>query len=207
LSKEKISERFGVTAVVLMMAGALTACAGTEYLNSAQASVSTEQSTAQQERLVSDTISLAEEEEGAKMLNYDFAVFTNVELTGIELSDLSEEQLAVLYQQARYCQAMTEADIDTMDEIVSDDSVFTHMSGMQQTKEEYFADVEDGSLRYFTIGIENPVVEVNGSLATVTYISILNADAYGARGTYRMGGAHWFENRDGVWHSINNPEH
>lgn len=152
------------------------------------------------------TISLAAEEEGAEMLEYDFSVFTNVELTGIELSDLSEEQLAVLYQQARYCQAMTEADIDTMDEIVSDNSVFTHMSGMQQTKEEYFADVEDGSLRYFTIGIGNPVVEVNGNLATVTYTSILNANAYGARGTYRMGGAHWFENRDGVWYSINNPE-
>lgn len=152
------------------------------------------------------TISLSAGEEGGEMAGYDFSEFNNVEITGIELSGLSEEQLAVLYQQARYCQAMTEADIDTMDEIVSDNSVFTHMSGMQQTKEEYFADVEDGSLRYFTIGIENPVVEVNGNLATVTYTSVLNANAYGARGTYRMSGSHWFENRDGVWYSINNPE-
>lgn len=152
------------------------------------------------------TISLAAEEESGEMSEYDFSVFTNVEITGIELSDLRKDQLAVLHQQARYCQAMTEADTDTMDEIVSDNSVFTHMSGRQQTKEEYFSDVKDGSLRYFTIGIENPVVEVNGNLASVTYTSVLNANAYGARGTYRMSGAHWFENRGGVWYSINNPE-
>ncbi len=152
------------------------------------------------------TISLTAGEKGEKMPEYDFSVFTNVVLTGIELSDLREEQLAVLYQQAQYCQAMTEADIDTMGGIVSDNSVFTHMSGRQQTKEEYFSDVEDGSLRYFTIGIENPVVEVKGNLASVTYTSVLNADAYGARGTYRMSGAHWFEKRDGIWYSVNNPE-
>lgn len=152
------------------------------------------------------TISLSSGEEGGKMSDYDFSVFTNVEITGTDLSGFSEEQLAVLYQQARYCQAMTEADIDTMDEIVSDNSVFTHMSGMQQTKEEYFADVKNGSLRYFTIGIENPALEVNGNLATVTYTSVLNANAYGAIGTYRMSGTHWFEKRDGIWYSINDPE-
>lgn len=152
------------------------------------------------------TISLADKEGETSLAGYDFSDFTNVELTGIELSDLNQEQLAVLYQQARYCQAMTDADIDTMDEIVSDDMVFTHMSGRQQTKEEYFADVADGSLRYFTIGMENPIVEVDGNLASVTYTSVLNADAYGARSTYRMEGSHWFENRNGVWYSINNPE-
>jgi len=36
---------------------------------------------------------------------------------------------------------MTDADIDTMRELVSEDAVFTHMSGRQQTREEYFADV------------------------------------------------------------------
>ena len=152
------------------------------------------------------TISLSAGEEGEVMSEYDFSVFTNVEIKETELSAFSDEQLAVLYQQARYCQAMTEADIDTMDEIVSDNSVFTHMSGRQQTKEEYFSDVEDGSLRYFTIGIENPVVEVDGNLASVSYTSVLNANAYGARGTYRMSGVHWFEIRGGVWYSINNPE-
>lgn len=152
------------------------------------------------------TITLAEEEGENMMAEYDLSAFTNVEITGADLSAMSEEETAVLYQQAKYCQAMTDADTDTMGELVSEDMVFTHMSGRQQTRDEYFADVEDGSLRYFTIGIDSPVVEVDGDVASVTYTSVLNANAYGARGTYRMKGTHWFEKRNGDWISVNAPE-
>ena len=139
------------------------------------------------------------------MQAYDFSAFPNVELIGVDLSALDDEQLAVLYQQARCCQAMTDADTDTLREIVSPDAVFTHMSGRRQTREEYFADIESGALRYYTIGIGHPTVEVDGDTASVTYTSVLNADAYGARGTFRMGGTHWFEKRDGAWTSVNAP--
>ena len=100
---------------------------------------------------------------------------------------------------------MTDADTDAMRELVSEDMVFTHMSGRQQTREGYLADVEDGSLRYFTIGIDSPVVEVDGDMASITYTSVLNANAYGARGTYRMYGTHCFEKRDGNLISVNDP--
>ncbi|MDO4852881.1 MAG: nuclear transport factor 2 family protein [Clostridia bacterium] len=137
------------------------------------------------------------------MTAYDFSTFPNVKITGIDFSILMEEQLSVLYQAARYCEAMTEADIDTMREIVSEDMTFTHMSGMRQTREEYFADVADGSLRYYAIGMEKPVVKVDGDHGTVTYTSVLNANAYGARGTFRMKGTHHYEKRDGAWIAVN----
>lgn len=142
------------------------------------------------------------------MARYDFSAFPNVELIGAELPALDSEQLAVLYQQARYCQAMTDADTDTLREIIAEDTVFTHMSGRRQTREEYLADIESGALRYFTIGIDHPVVVVvvDGTLASVTYTSVLNANAYGTRGTYRMAGTHWFEKHDDAWISVNAPE-
>ena len=145
-----------------------------------------------------------ESENGENLvMKNDFTVFSNVKITGVNLSELSDEQISVLYQQARYCQAMTDADIDTMRKIVSEDMIFTHMSGRRQTREEYFADIADGSLNYYTIGIENPVIEVNGDTATVTFTSVLNANAYGARGTYRMKGTHKYEKRDGEWIAVN----
>lgn len=143
---------------------------------------------------------------GSEMAGYDFSIFSNVELIGVDLSDMSDEQLEVLYQQVRYCQAMTEADTDILREIVSEDEMFTHMSGRQQTREEYFADIEDGSLRYFTIGIDTPVVETKGDIASITFTSVLDASAYGAKGVYRMSGTHWFEKRDGKWCSVNSPD-
>lgn len=152
------------------------------------------------------TITLKEGGDANTMTAYDFSEFPNVEITGADLPALDDAQRAVLYQQARYCQAMTDANTDTMGEIASETMVFTHMSGRQQTRAEYFADVAGGSLRYFTIGIENPVVSVNGTLASVTYTSVLDANAYGARGTYRMQGTHWYENQNGTWIAINAPE-
>lgn len=139
-------------------------------------------------------------------MKYDFSIFTNVTLTGIDISTLNEDELSALYQAARYCQAMTKADIDTMREIVSEHMTFTHMSGRTQTREEYFADVADGSLTYYAIGMENPVVEVGGDVATVTYTSALTANAYGVRGTFRMKGTHYYRRIDGEWIAIDRPE-
>ena len=150
------------------------------------------------------TISLSESE--ADMTDFDFSDFDNVEITGINVSELSVEEQAVLYQQARYCQAMTEADTETMMEITSPDMIFTHMSGRQQTRDEYFADIEDGDLQYFTIGIENPVVNISDNYASVSYTSVLNANAYGARGTYRIDGIHWYEKQGENWIACNAPE-
>ena len=155
-------------------------------------------------------VNTAESESGNETevneVDLDFSVFNNIEITGIDLSDLSAEEQAVLYQQARYCQAMTEADTETMIEITSPDMIFTHMSGRQQTREEYFADIANGNLQYFTIGIENPVVNINGSYASVAYTSVLNANAYGARGTYRIDGTHWYEKQGENWIACNAPE-
>ena len=75
-------------------------------------------------------------------------------------------------------------------------------SGRQQTREEYFADIADGSLNYFTIGIADPVIKVDGDKAQITYTSVLNANAYGARGTYRMKGTHYYELRDDSWIAV-----
>ncbi len=139
----------------------------------------------------------------AKGMNYDFSVFSNVEIPGTDISSLSDEELAVLYRQAQYCQAMTDADIETMREIVSEEMVFTHMSGMQQTREQYFADIAAGRLKYFTIGIEDPKISIRGGKAEITFTSVLNANAYGACGTFRMKDTHHYENRDGEWIAVN----
>lgn len=173
--------------VLFAMVLVLSGCGGTT--NNTGLAVSTE--------APSEEVPVNEDESGMTAMGYDFSVFTNVSITGIRLSLLNEDELAVLYAQARYCQAMTDADIDTMRELVSEDRVFVHMSGMRQTREEYFADITDGSLNYFTIGIENPVIKVDGDMAQITYTSVLNANAYGARGT------HHYEKRNGAWIAVN----
>ena len=196
-----MSDRYKTFVIMLLAVGMITSLAACE---------TAQKNLPEQPPVGNKLVDTAESDYGNETelneMNLDFSVFNNVEITGINIFELSAEEQAVLYQQARYCQAMTEADTETMREITSPDMIFTHMSGRQQTREEYFADIADGNLQYFTIGIENPVVNINGSHASVSYTSVLNANAYGARGTYRIDGTHWYEKQNENWIACNTPE-
>ena len=141
-------------------------------------------------------------QENDDMKTYTFPEFPNVTVTGMDPDSLGEAEKAVLYAQARYCEAVTEADIDTLRALTDEGKTYTHMSGLTQSREEYFADIADGSLTYDSIGMEHPVVSVEGDHAEVTYTAALNANAYGAKGTFRMRGTHHWERRDGSWISV-----
>lgn len=138
-----------------------------------------------------------------KKEDLDFSIFKNVKIIGCEPSELSDGEIEVLYTEAKYCQCMVDADIDTMKEIVPNDKTFTHMSGMVQTRDEYFNDIKNGRLNYYNIGIENPDIEVDNNEAYITYTSVLDANAYGAKGVYKMKGTHKFKRIDGEWIYIN----
>ncbi len=67
-------------------------------------------------------------------MELDFSVFYNITITGVELTELDEGQQEALYQYARYWQAMTEPDMETLDEMIPEDMTFTHMSGRHRPK-------------------------------------------------------------------------
>lgn len=137
------------------------------------------------------------------MKEYDFDSLSSVKIRGIDISELNEEEISVLYTAARYCEAMCDADIDTLKELTLEENTYAHMSGRVQTRQEYFADIANGALDYFNIGMENPIIDVDGDIADITYTSVLDANAYGAKGVYRMKGTHHFEKIDGKWISVN----
>lgn len=197
--------------IIILSVAMLCACAANAEKNadiavSAEIPVdqSTESDTGEEtvtEMKVTNETEVAEREE--EVMHNGLEDYTNIEVSGVDIDSLTDEQMEILLLQVQYCQAMTDADTDTMRELVSENMTYTHMSGKTQTREEYFADIEKGRLNYYTIGIENPVIEVNGDTATIEYTSVLNANAYGARGTFRMSGIHHYEKRDGSWILVN----
>ena len=128
------------------------------------------------EVMLTDT-EMLQEQENDDMKTYTFPEFPNVTVTGLDPDSLNEEEKSVFHAQARYCEAMTEADIDTLRALTDEDKTYTHMSGLTQSREEYFTDIADGSLTYYAIGMENPVVSAEGDRAEVTYTAALNANA------------------------------
>ena len=100
-------------------------------------------------------------------------------------------------------QAMIDKDIETLDRIFLDGTIFTHMSGKQQTKEEFFGEIADGTLNYYAYVINDPQITVSGDEATLTASVTLTAKVYGASGDWTLPVNARFTKIDGVWYSHN----
>ncbi len=118
----------------------------------------------------------------------------------------THEGQAVLAAFERIQQAMVEKDLDTLYASVTDDKTFTHMSGKTQTKEEFFGEIENGTLNYYAYKIENPQVHLNGSYACLTTTTTLTARVYGFSGSWPLRTEAWFQNIGGEWIYCNKPK-
>ncbi len=88
------------------------------------------------EMKVTNETEVAERED--EVMHNGLEDYTNIEVSGIDIDSLTDEQMEILLLQTQYCQAMTDADTDAMRELVSEDMTYTHMSGKTQTREEYY---------------------------------------------------------------------
>lgn len=120
-----------------------------------------------------------------------------------EESDMNAEQKNVLAAFERMQQAMIDKDVETMFSLVTEDKTFTHMSGKKQTKEEFFGEIEDGTLNYYQYEIHAPVVTVNGDTATLTADTTLTAKVYGISGRWTLATEVHFVRIDGEWIQCN----
>ena len=95
-----------------------------------------------------------------------------------------KDKILAVYQTMQ--QAMIDKDIDTLDRIVMEGTIFTHMSGKTQTKAEYFGEIADGTLNYYRCQIKNCEITVNGDNATLTADVTLTAKVYGMSGSWTL---------------------
>lgn len=116
-----------------------------------------------------------------------------------EETDMSDEQRKVLETYQRFQQAMIDKDIETLTALVVSDITFTHMSGKTQTKEEFFGEIEDGTLNYYKYELSDPVITIDGDTATLTGSTSLTAKVYGMSGSWTLPtNAHYIK-IDGEW--------
>ena len=121
------------------------------------------------------------------------------EMDAVSSATITNAQKDILETYERFEQAMVDKDIDTLYNLVTADKTFTHMSGKTQTKEEFFGEIEDGTLNYYSYKLNNPVVTVDGNTATLTGSTTLEANVYGASGTWTLKTDQHFVKQDGRW--------
>ena len=118
-----------------------------------------------------------------------------------EEAQMEEQRVIARYQAVQ--QAMIDKDIDSLDEIILDGTIFRHMSGKTQTKDEYFADIRDGRLDYQSYTMTDAKVVIDGDDATLTCRVVLTANAYGAQGSWPFNVTAHLVKIDGEWYMTN----
>lgn len=83
--------------------------------------------------------------------------------------------------------AMIAKDADTLNEILDNDFVLVHMTGMRQSKAEFICAVKNGTLNYYSAVHENVSVEVNDNAAVLIGQSYVAAAVFGGgRSNWRL---------------------
>ena len=118
-----------------------------------------------------------------------------------EEEQVEEQRVIARYRAVQ--QAMIDKDIDALDEIILDGTIFRHMSGKTQTKDEYFADIRNGRLDYQSYTMTDEKVEINGNDATLTCYVVLTANAYGAQGSWPFNVTAHLVKIEGEWYMTN----
>lgn len=78
-----------------------------------------------------------------------------------------EDEAIIKELYIKLCDASIKKDKNTLLEILSDDYVLVHMTGMNQSREQYIDIVLNGELKYFESKHESIEVNINGDTATI----------------------------------------
>ncbi len=102
-----------------------------------------------------------------------------------------------------YClmyDAMLNKDSKLLAEILCDNFVLVHMTGMNQSKKEFISSVLNGTLNYFSAKHQNIEVNIHNSTAELTGQSIVNAAVFGGgRHTWKLQLDLDLIKKDGEW--------
>ena len=96
-----------------------------------------------------------------------------------------KESLKQLYE--RMYRAMIEKDEAVLREVLADDFVLVHMTGLRQDKDTYIRHIMNGTLNYFDKCDREIEVTLTGTVAALTGKSEVSAAVFGGgRGTWRL---------------------
>ena len=114
-------------------------------------------------------------------------------------STMDDKQLIEALYREMY-QAMVSKDTVTLNRVHADNFVLYHMTGMQQSKQEYIRSIAHGTLNYYSADHEQMDITVNGDHATLTGRSRVNAAVFGGgRHTWRLQLSFTLVKEDGTW--------
>jgi ketosteroid isomerase-like protein len=82
-------------------------------------------------------------------------------------------------RETRRFEALVRGDTASLEEIMADDAIYTHATGVVETKAEYLAKMKSGEVRYESFAPEQLQVRIYGTAAVLTGIAGVKAHVGG----------------------------
>ena len=99
----------------------------------------------------------------------------------------------------RQLDAMVTGDVDTLNELLADDYTARHITGYEQPKAEWLAQIRDGHFVYHRIDQQSLDIRVDGDTATLTSRALMSVTIGGGTGRWPLRSTQSFERRAGSW--------
>ena len=109
-----------------------------------------------------------------------------------------EKKIQELYRD--YWRCMIHKDEQRLRDLMDEDYYLEHMTGVQQTREEFLAGLRAGTFNYYSAEHDAIEVRVNDNLAEMIGKSRVTAAVYGGgKKSWRLQGYFTLKKEDGTW--------
>ena len=111
----------------------------------------------------------------------------------------AEERSALLAADAELTRALVEQDVDALDGLLSPLFTAEHITGQQQTKTDWLAQIRSGRMSYDRVDQEHIDITIDGDEATVTTRARVTATIWGTHGTWPLDSTHTYARMGNTW--------
>ena len=116
---------------------------------------------------------------------------------------IPDDEAQILAVTRKLTQLMIETDTAALSQILDKDFTLTHITGYVQPKAEWFAEIENESMKYFSAKEVAHSIKINENEAECVQKNLLEARIWGSRNTWRLQQKMQLEKRNGEWIILN----
>lgn len=113
--------------------------------------------------------------------------------------EIDNNKSGVLDVTRQLTQLMIDKNTVAMDKILDPHFTLTHITGYVQSKDEWYAEIENERMKYFSYREVKTSVKIDGDKATFVGQNILDARIWGSRNNWRLQQTMHLEKRGGKW--------
>ena len=116
---------------------------------------------------------------------------------------IPDDEAQILAVTRKLTQLMIETDTAALSQILDKDFTLTHITGYVQPKAEWFAEIENESMKYYSFKEVAHSIKINENEAECVQKNLLEARIWGSRNTWRLQQKMQLEKRNGEWIILN----